>query len=268
MAGVPPPRTEGTRWRPCPLHPAAEHGALSRPPHPLLPPPPSQPPPRGKRATSSPLPPPRPTHGTATGLPPPARGCGWVCTACMAGRYAELSGQPLSAPQAACEPQDRISSNPLPSPPLPSRPLTSPQGVMQSHTGHLVTCSAPLGCPKRGGKRAGGRGAIRGRPAVRGKRTYGGRPGQRVEEQGARASQKHSETGYGRPVDRGVWTAKNSQTTLATTSTSSIRQLLVAADAQTAHHATFSTAPTHQLLGSANAETTPARAPAAAANRK
>ena len=40
------------------------------------------------------------------------------------------------------------------------------------------------------------------------------------------------------------------------------------ADAQTAHHATFSTAPTHQLLGSANAETTPARAPAAAANRK
>ena len=30
---------------------------------------------------------------------------------------------------------------------------------------------------------------------------------------------------------------------------------------------TFSTAPTHQLLGSANAETTPARAPAAAADR-
>ena len=41
-----------------------------------------------------------------------------------------------------------------------------------------------------------------------------------------------------------------------------------AADAQTAHPATFSTAPTHQLLGSANAETTPARALAAAANRK
>ena len=73
-----------------------------------------------------------------------------------------------------------------------------------------------------------------------------------------------------------LWTAcgqrcvdsKNSQTTPATTSTSSIRQLLGAADAQTAHHATFSTAPTHQLLGSANAETTPARAPAAAADRK
>ena len=51
---------------------------------------------------------------------------------------------------------------------------------------------------------------IRGRPAVRGKKTYGGRPGQRVEEQGTWASrtQKHSEAGYGRPVDRGAWTAK------------------------------------------------------------
>ena len=50
---------------------------------------------------------------------------------------------------------------------------------------------------------------IRGRPAVRGK-TYGGRPGQRVEEQGTWASRtrKHSEAGYGRPVDRGLWTAK------------------------------------------------------------
>ena len=51
---------------------------------------------------------------------------------------------------------------------------------------------------------------IGGRPAVRGKRTYGGWPGQRVGEQGTWASrtQKHSEAGYGRPVDRGVWTAK------------------------------------------------------------
>ena len=81
----------------------------------------------------------------------------------------------------------------------------------------------------------------------------------------------HTETQRGR-----LWTAcgqrredsKSSQTTPARTSTSSIRQLLGAADAQTAHHATFSTAPTHQLLGSANAEKTPARAPAAAADRK
>ena len=49
---------------------------------------------------------------------------------------------------------------------------------------------------------------IRGRPAVRGKRAYGGRPGQRMEEQGTWASRKHSEAGYGRPVDRGAWTAK------------------------------------------------------------
>ena len=73
-----------------------------------------------------------------------------------------------------------------------------------------------------------------------------------------------------------LWTAcgqrcvdsKNSQTTPATTNTSSIRQLLGAADTQTAHHATFSTVPTRQLLGSTNAETSPARAPAAAADRK
>ena len=44
--------------------------------------------------------------------------------------------------------------------------------------------------------------------------------------------------------------------------------LLGAANRQTAHHATSSTAPAHQLLGSANAETTPAGAPAAAADRK
>ena len=81
----------------------------------------------------------------------------------------------------------------------------------------------------------------------------------------------HAETRQGR-----LWTAyrqrrvdgKNSQTTPATTSTTSIRQLLGATDAQTAHHATSSTAPAHQPLGSANAEATPARAPAAAADTK
>ena len=50
------------------------------------------------------------------------------------------------------------------------------------------------------------RGPIRGRLAERGKRTYGGRTGQCGEE--LKASQKHSEAGYGRPVDRGAWTAK------------------------------------------------------------
>ena len=110
----------------------------------------------------------------------------------------------------------------------------------------------------------------RGRPAVRGKGTDGGWSGQRVEEQGTWASctQKHSEAGYGRPVDRGAWTAKKVKMTPATTSTTSMHQLLGAADAQTAHHATSSTAPAHQLLGSANTETTPAIALAAAADRK
>ena len=43
--------------------------------------------------------------------------------------------------------------------------------------------------------------------------------------------------------------SKNSQTTPPTTSTSSIRQLLGTAGAQTAHHATFSKASTHPLSG-------------------
>ena len=45
------------------------------------------------------------------------------------------------------------------------------------------------------------------------------------------------------------------------------RQPLGPADAHTAHPATFSTAPAHQRRGSANAETTPAGAPAAVADR-
>ena len=50
----------------------------------------------------------------------------------------------------------------------------------------------------------------RGRPAMRGKGTYGGRSGQRMEEQGTWASRtrKHREAGIGRPVDRGACTAK------------------------------------------------------------
>ena len=107
---------------------------------------------------------------------------------------------------------------------------------------------------------------IRGRPAVKGKRTYGGRPGQRVEEQGTWASQKHSEAGYGRPVDRGVWTSKTVKRPRQQPAHPQYANYW-AADAQTAHHATSSTAPTHQPVGSANAETTPAGAPAAAADR-
>ena len=81
--------------------------------------------------------------------------------------------------------------------------------------------------------------------------------------EGASRTRKHSEAGYGRSVDRGAWAAK----TVKQPAQPPIRQLLGATDAQTAHSATSSTAPTHQLLGSVNAETTPARAPAAAADR-
>ena len=65
----------------------------------------------------------------------------------------------------------------------------------------------------------------------------------------------------------GVWTAKTVKRPRQQPAQPPIRQFLGAADAQTAHPATFSTAPTHQRLGSANAETTPAGAPAAAADR-
>ena len=95
------------------------------------------------------------------------------------------------------------------------------------------------------------------------------RGGGGVEEQGTWASraQKHSEAGYGQPVDRGVWTTKTVKRAPQQPAQPPIRQLLGAADTQTAHPATFSTAPAHQRLGSANAETTPAGAPAAAADR-
>ena len=65
----------------------------------------------------------------------------------------------------------------------------------------------------------------------------------------------------------GAWAAKTVKRPPQQPAQPPVRQLLGAADAQTAHPATFSTAPTHQLLGSANAETTPAGAPAAAADR-
>ena len=81
---------------------------------------------------------------------------------------------------------------------VPGQPLLNPHQV------EGVSCSADVLFAQQE------REPIRGRPAVRGKRTYGGRPGQHVEEQGTWASrtQKHSEAGYGWPVDRGAWTAK------------------------------------------------------------
>ena len=65
----------------------------------------------------------------------------------------------------------------------------------------------------------------------------------------------------------GAWTAKTVNRPPQQPAQPPIHQLPGAADTQTAHHTTFSTAPAHQRLGSANAETTPAGAPAAAADR-
>ena len=115
---------------PAPTHPPNTQpppppgrGGAATPPLPPPPPPPSE-----RRAASSPHPLPAQPAAVRQACPPPARSCGWVCTACMAGQCAESSGQPSSAPQAACEPQDRpsnqIKSN---TPPPPQRlhiPLT------------------------------------------------------------------------------------------------------------------------------------------------
>ena len=76
-----------------------------------------------------------------------------------------------------------------------------------------------------------------------------------------------SDAGCGRPEDGGVGTAKAVTRPPQQPAHPPIRQLPGAADVQTAHPATSSTAPAHQRLGSANAETTPAGAPAAAADR-
>ena len=61
---------------------------------------------------------------------------------------------------------------------------------------------------------------IRGRPAMMGKRTRGGRLGQQ-EEQGTWASRtrKHSEAGYGWPVDRGAFDPGNNHHNLNTPTT-------------------------------------------------
>ena len=66
----------------------------------------------------------------------------------------------------------------------------------------------------------------------------------------------------------GLWTEARVDSKHCETTQQQLAQLLGATDAQTAHHTTSSTAPAHQPLGSANAETTPARVPAAAADRK
>ena len=55
-----------------------------------------------------------------------------------------------------------------------------------------------------------GAGAHQGQTSREGEKGIWWTAGQRVEERGIWASrtQKHSEAGYGRPVDRGVWTTK------------------------------------------------------------
>ena len=110
---------------------------------------------------------------------------------------------------------------------------------------------------------------IRGRPAVRGK---GHMVDSRDNAWRNRAPGPHAHRTTARQAMDGLWTEAHGQQKQSNDPANNQHILnaptMDAADAQTAHHATFSTAPTHQILGSANAETTPARALAAAADRK
>ena len=141
------------------------------------------------------------------------------------------------------------------------------------HAGTHATCEnhdvAHTTCEEHATRNPQGTRRAHTRPAEWGS-VCGGRPGQCVEEQSTWASRtrKRSEADCGRPEDGGVWTATTVTQAPQQPAQPPIRQLLGAADAQMAHHATSHTAPAHQPLGSANAETTPAGAPAAAADTK
>ena len=122
QGGSPAPHSQQPCMGPC-------RGLRANPPPPL-----PAPPPQDVRVFLPPPPSsPNPRQGDWSAPPPPARGWGWVCTACMA---AESSGQPSSAPQAACEPQDRPSNQiksvlPEPPPPIPPPQGASGQGLVR-----------------------------------------------------------------------------------------------------------------------------------------
>ena len=143
------------------------------------------------------------------------------------------------------------------------RPVASPPPPPPPHGSCTGGESAPMGWMPWPRMHWRGGGGTHARPTEWGS-VCGGRPGQRVEEQGTWASRtrKLSQARCGRPEDGGVWTAKTVKRPPQQP------EILSAADAQTAHPATSSTASAHQPLGSANAETTQAGAPAAAADRK
>ena len=96
----------------------------------------------------------------------------------------------------------------------------------------------------------------------------GGRPVQRAEEWGtwAPSTRKHGEAGGGRPEGGGAWAAKTVKRPPQHTAQPRYANYWAPLPPHTAPAAT-STALVHQRLGSANAETTPAGAQAAAANK-
>ena len=181
---------------------------------------------------------------------------------------------PSARPRAHCDPGPRgHTSSPPASPPRPhhrrppkSTPAASHSAIPQARSTAFITDDCAPAAVRRGGGRRGG-------PEAKNKVRVPqiGRPLRTSSVNFIALLRTRSlmwgggGAGYGRPVDRGACTVKRPRQQPAHPP---ICQLLGAADAQTAHPATFSTVPTHQLLGSANAETTPAGAPAAAVDTK
>ena len=157
VAGVPPPRADGTRWWSCPPHLAAVHGALPKPP----PPPPPHAcdlPPSRMRASPSPLPPPHPTRGTATGLPPPPPPRPAVAARCalhawpadMQSRRDSHRAPPRRPVSLRIGPQiksNQIKSNQIKShmDPPPNRPSQPPPPHLPSLNPPLQSPPPPLG---------------------------------------------------------------------------------------------------------------------------
>ena len=185
-------------------------------------------------------------------------------------RFGNLLQPPVEPPLGPPLRSSPFYCTPSPAPPAPLRDSEAKRGAFWEAGGGFSNessfFSSKIFCLRNcfGGKAPAARGirtrgqrgpCLRARPPVDGGRLW---PRSCVGGcgDGGEAEERQQHEGEEAPMRRGGQPAQPP-----------MRQLLGAADTQTAHPATFSTAPAHQRLGSANAETTPAGAPAAAADR-
>ena len=208
----------------------------------------------------------------STSPPPPGVGnppTGAHGPACGVGRRPRGAGPSISCPSFSWRPlKTRVTVADVASrdPKKPLIPLFFGKCALRFRTSSpisSVAVEAPVGrVVSEGG--AGARDTRGNREGARAMPTATAR--RRWSDWASRTWQRGEACG-GRPERGGEWAAKAVKRPPQQPAQPPVRQLLGAADAQTAHPAASSTAPAHQLLGSANAETTPAGAPAAAADR-